>query len=185
MQMKVDILKELKYIQNGELTDKGEFAREIYGYELIFGELYGDGLLQKFNVEELGILALAAVYEPRKGQERPDLFGKVRKLDGICSQMMKRIHRLERDFRFTNLTKRPFFHLAESAREWMRGADFHTMMARTDVDEGEVVRYFRMAIQVLRQMGESEIGPDFESKIYRCIDLLKRDIIDSEKQLRS
>ncbi|MEW5894265.1 MAG: DEAD/DEAH box helicase [Candidatus Omnitrophota bacterium] len=185
MRAKVDIMKELNYIKGEGLTEKGEFAREIYGYEMIFGELYGDGLLGKFSVEELGILAVASVYEPRKGQNRPDLFGKVRKLDEICFEIIRPVHRLERMAGFRALTKRPFFHLAEPVREWMRGAGFNAMMSKTDVDEGEVVRYFRMAIQVLRQMTETNISPDFNSKLYRCMELMKRDVIDSEKQLRS
>lgn len=185
MRSRVNILKEMGYIQNEALTEKGEFARLVYGYELIFSELYGGGMLERFSVEELGMLAVAAVYEPRKGEHRPEMKGRVKKLDDISSEAMRRIHKLERAAGLRDLTKRPFFHLSDAVRDWMRGADFQTIVQKTEADEGEIVRYFRMAIQVLRQIIDGEVSPVLEAKIYQVIDLLKRDVIDSEKQLRS
>jgi len=185
MRAKVDILKEMGYIRDEALSPKGEFARQVYGYELIFSELFGDGTLNDLSVEELGILAVASVYEPRKGQSRPKLTGRTRKLDDICSGVMKRIHRLEKTAGIRDLTKRPFFHLSDAVREWMRGADFQSIVKKAATDEGEIVRYFRMAIQVLRQVIDGGVSRDLASRIYQVIDLLKRDVIDSEKQLRS
>lgn len=185
MRAKVDILKEMGYIRNNVLTEKGEFARQVYGYELIFSELYGDGELQKMSIDELGILTVAAVYEPRKGERRPDLTGRAKKLDDMCSEKMRRIHKLERAVGLRDMTKRPFFHLSDAVRAWMKGADFHDIVRKTETDEGEIVRYFRMAIQVLREVVDGKVSPDFESRVYQAIHLLKRDVIDSEKQLRS
>ena len=53
------------------------------------------------------------------------------------------------------------------------------------VDEGEIVRYFRMCIQVLREMYSSQAvtGP-LKEKLLHCLKTVNRDEIDAEKQLR-
>ncbi len=62
-------------------------------------------------------------------------------------------------------------------REWM---------GLSDVDEGEIIRYFRMVVQLLRQLKQApqvservrQIAKSAQSKI-------NRDLVDAEKQLRN
>jgi len=55
----------------------------------------------------------------------------------------------------------------------------------TDTDEGEVVRYFRMSVQILREISEAKVASlTLKERIKETIRVLNRDIIDAEKQLR-
>jgi superfamily II RNA helicase len=68
---------------------------------------------------------------------------------------------------------------------WLRGTNFNKILQFTDTDEGEVVRYFRMSVQVLRETSEAKISSHIlKEKIKETIRVINRDIVDAEKQLR-
>ena len=182
---KVNILKELGYIKDETLTTKGIFASKVYGYELILSEMFDSGLLEKLPGPELAALALAAVFEPRKGTAKPDLHKKIQALEDFTNDIVRRIQKLEKVIRLPDLSKRCNFHLTPALEAWIRQQDFHDILKLTQVDEGEVVRYMRMAIQLLRQMIEGPVSDEFRQKVSKVIVQINRGVIDSEKQLRS
>ena len=182
---KVAFLTETGYIQNQELTPKGLFACKVYGYELLLSEFYACGLLEELSERDLGLLILAVVFEPRKGQPRPPLPKYLKDIERLTSDIYRAIHRGERRFHIRPFTKRPYFHLSEAMEHWLRGEAFSDILSFTPVDEGEVVRYFRMTIQVLRDIQQTEVSDALKDKIHRLLNTIKRDVIDSEKQLRS
>lgn len=182
---KVNILKELGYIRDERLTTKGVFASKVYGYELVLSELFETGLLEKLPGPELAILALGVVFEPRKGIMKPDLNKKVKALEDLTQDIIRRINRLEKTVGLPDFSKRCHFHLSPALEAWMRQQDFHEILKLTQVDEGEVVRYTRMAIQLLRQMMEGPVSEDFQRKVGKVISQINRGVIDSEKQLRT
>ncbi len=185
MEAKVNILKELGHIKDEKLTPKGVFASRIYGYELILSELFEQGELEELSSVQLGILAAAAVYEPRKGQTRPKLSRHARHLEELTQEIARRIHRLEKIVGLMERTKPCHFHLAPFIEEWIKGSSFDDAMQKSDADEGEVVRYIRMSTQVLRQIMEGDVPDHLAQRINDTIRRINRDVIDSEKQLRS
>ena len=193
---KVKILKKLGYIENekpsaagastkGKLTEKGFFASNIYGYELSLGELYRQDILEDLSEIELGILCAALVFEPRKASRKPHLSSKTRKLQEITGRVVKKIRGIEKGFQIRPLSKEYFFHLAPCIEAWMRNASFDKLFSYTDADEGGIIRYFRMTIQILREITETPVSEEVKTKARNTIKLINRDIIDAEKQLRS
>ncbi|MCX7927078.1 MAG: hypothetical protein N2606_02960, partial [Candidatus Omnitrophica bacterium] len=68
----------------------------------------------------------------------------------------------------------------------LRGTDFSKILVHTDTDEGEVVRYFRMAVQILRQLSDNPVcSPILKERIKQAIQLINRDVVDAERQLRA
>ena len=68
---------------------------------------------------------------------------------------------------------------------WLRGTSFDKILQFTDTDEGEVVRYFRMGVQVLREIKDARVVSQvLKERIKETIRVINRDIIDAEKQLR-
>jgi len=65
-----------------------------------------------------------------------------------------------------------------------RGENFDNMLRLTDSDEGEIIRYFRMAVQILRELMDTPCSVEFKEKALKLIRIINRDIIDAEKQLR-
>lgn len=185
LEAKVNLLKRLGYLQEGNLTFKGRFASTLYGYELSLTEIYAQNLLDELSEIELGILACALVYEPRKADRPPKLTRNVRRLKEVADQTTKHIQRLEERFRIWPQSKSYFFHLAEASQAWMNGCEFHKLGQYSSVDEGELVRYFRMAMQVLREIQHAPITvPRLKEKIKNLLYVFNRDVIDAEKQLR-
>ena len=183
---KLQLLKETGYIEKGMLTEKGYFAKAVYGYELILGELYEYGILEQLDEFALGVIAAAVVFEPRKNQLMPRGLSKnAKRLRKICTDLAAEIKQRERLFRIFPATKQPFFHLSSCMETWLRGSSFQKALSATDTDEGEVVRYFRMAIQILREITDARVSSyTLKDRIAETIHVINRDIIDAEKQLR-
>lgn len=185
LKRKMSLLKDMKYIIEEDISWKAELASRVYSFELPIGELYEKGILEGLDEGTLFILVSSLVYEPRKGEKRPKLSKKVRKLKREADRLIKDIHRKERSFRIYPLSKKFYFHISEAARAWIEGTNFYKLDQYCFLDEGEIVRYFRMSIQVLREILSSKaIREDFKKKIRRCIERVNRDVIDAEAQLR-
>ena len=181
---KVRILKELGYIKENALTEKGHFASKVYGYELSLSELYEEGVLEHLSEIELGILCLALVFEPRKGAMKPKLNKKIKSLHRETEAIVKRIEGMEKKLGIIPLSKNYFYHLTPCLEAWMRKERFDKVISYTDADEGEIIRYFRMAVQILREILDTPASLYLKDKVKKAIGLINRDVIDAEKQLR-
>ncbi|MFA6130167.1 MAG: DEAD/DEAH box helicase [Candidatus Omnitrophota bacterium] len=183
---KLRLLKELGCIHEGKLTEKGKFAKTVYGYELVLAELYDQNILEQLDEFELGVVASAVVFEPRKNQRMPSSISKsARTLKRTCEETYDRIKDKERRYKIYPFSKLPYFHLCSSMEAWLRGTNFDKTLQMTDCDEGEVVRYFRMSVQVLREISQAPIASYLlKDKIKETIRVINRDIVDAEKQLR-
>jgi superfamily II RNA helicase len=185
IEAKLKLLKEFGYIDNGILTQKGKFAKTVYGYELILSELDEQNILEQLDEFGLGIIAVATVFEPRKNQRPPSLSKASRKIKAACDEIYEQIRHKERKYRIYPFSKQPYFHLSASIEAWLRGTNFERILQFTDTDEGEVVRYFRMAVQILREILKANVCSHIlREKIKETIRVINRDIIDAEKQLR-
>ena len=181
---KVDILKALNHIKDDSLTPKGDFASKVYGYELPLAELYETVLLERLSETELGILSVALVFEPRKNADKPRLSKKIRGLRDITDNIVSGIHKKEKAFGIRALSKECYYHLSPCLEAWMRGEDFSAVLQHTDADEGGVIRFFRMGVQILREILNAPISGQLKEKARKTIGQINRDIVDAEKQLR-
>lgn len=184
MQARLKILKHLGYIHARQLTEKGHFAKKTHGNELPMAELFGYGVLEDLSLRQLGILALAAVFEPRPGVKKPEHEGEVLALEKVTTQVVKGIHRFEKKMGVTYFSKRFYYDLSASIMDWMEQKSFDTLMETMKIDEGEVIRYYRMSLQVLREMLETPLSDELKAKIYRAVELINRGVIDAEEQLK-
>ncbi|MCM8758068.1 MAG: DEAD/DEAH box helicase [Candidatus Omnitrophica bacterium] len=185
IEAKLNLLKELGYIKDQQLSPKGKFASSLYSYELILAELYKENILEELDEFGLGVLATAVVFEPRKNQRILKISRNSQKIKEICLQIMKRIKQKEIHYRIYPFSKEPYFHLASSTEAWLRGTEFNKILQFTDTDEGELIRYFRMAVQILREIKESTLSSSLlKEKVSKVIRVLNRDLVDAEKQLR-
>ncbi len=185
MEMKLRLLKESGFIENGTLTSKGMFGKSVYGYELILSEFYAQNILEQLDESGLGVIVAATVFEPRKNQHLTHLSKNSRKIKDICENIYGQIKRKEIKYRIYPLTKPCAFHLSSSMEAWLRRTNFQDILKFTDTDEGEVVRYFRMSVQILREMNDVKISSHIlREKINECIRVINRDVVDAEKQLR-
>jgi superfamily II RNA helicase len=183
---KLKLLKNSGYIDNGILTEKGKFAKSVYGYELILSELYERQVLEQLDEFGLGVVAVACVFEPRKNQRLPSNLSKnTRQIKRMCEEIYDEIKHREQRARIYPFSKLPYFHMSTAMEAWLRGTAFDKTLRFGDTDEGEVVRYFRMAVQILREISEAGISSYvLKDKIKESIRVINRDVVDAEKQLR-
>jgi len=185
LEAKLKLLKEMAYIGDDKLTAKGQFAKTVYGYELILAELYAHNLLEQLDEFGLGVLCAAIVFEPRKNQRMVGISKASRKIKILCEEIYAEIRRKESRYRIYPFSKQPYFHLSPCTEAWLRGTNFDKTLRFTDTDEGEVVRYFRMAIQILREINCAEVCSHIlKERIKEIVRVMNRDIVDAEKQLR-
>ena len=185
MEQKLDLLESLGYLTPTGLTSKGGFASWLYGYELLLSELKVAGHLHALDPVTLAVLIVAIVYEPRPGQQPSKRRRMGKRLDALCREPLARIHQAERHFHIAPRTKAPSFTLTDAMEAWMHQHPFERIISLAGVDEGEVVRYFRMTVQLLRQLMEA---PSADSTLRhtaeRALGRVNRDVVDAEAQLR-
>jgi len=184
MKARLKILKQLGYIHNYQLTEKGHFAKKIHGNELPLAELFGYGVLEDLSPGQLGVLCLAAVFAPRPKIIKPRLSKEVKFLKTITTEVIRGIHRFEKKMGLSYLSKPFCYDLSASLLDWMKKKSFQSIIDQLEIDEGEVIRYYRMSIQVLREMLETPVSRSLKSKIGNALTLINRDVIDAEKQLK-
>ncbi len=182
---KIALLKELGMMADGTLTAKGEFTASLFGYELILAEMYFGGALHDLNETALNVLISGLIYEPRKGIYAPQLKPRHEKVRQQAEHFHRKIHAEEARFRIQPYTKPPHFHMAEAVEAWTEGETFEKLFRLTTADEGEIVRHFRMIIQLLRELYIASHSEDrLRTVISRAIDKINRDWVDAERQLK-
>ncbi len=185
IEAKLKLLKDFGYIHNNALTQKGQFAKSVYGYELILSELYEEKILEQLDEFGLGIMAASVVFEPRKNQRLPGLSKNTRRVKRACEEIYAIIKHKEQKYKIYPFSKPAYFHLSLSMEAWLRGTSFDKTLQFSDTDEGEVVRYFRMSVQILREIIDADVSSHIlREKARETIRVINRDIVDAEKQLR-
>ena len=185
LERKINLLEEMGYISGEGLTQKGEFATSLFGYELLLSEMHGDGILDELQEDELTVLLAGLIFEPRKGDRPPHLNNTHKKLLKTAQHYHKIIYKKESRLRITPHTKIPHFNLSEAVRAWTNGRDFEETSRLTGEDEGGLVRYFRMIIQLLRELSHApHTSKTLKEKAQHACRLISRDVVDAEKQLR-
>ena len=185
LERKLGLLKDLGYLGGEGLTTKGEFASWMYGYELLLSEMLEEGYLEMLDPTKLSVLLCALVFEPRKNQELRALPPHLAGLEKKAIYYLRKIHAAEGAHKVYPPTKLPHFHLALSLQAWVGGCEFHELGKWTDVDEGEMIRYFRMVAQLLRQLKLApQVSPRLRQTASEGFRAINRDLVDAEKQLK-
>ncbi|MSR78218.1 MAG: DEAD/DEAH box helicase [Candidatus Omnitrophica bacterium] len=185
IQSKLQLLEDLGYIMATGLTPKGQFASSIFGFELLLSEMREDGMLEKMKPEELCVLLAGLVYEPRKGAQAPRLSRNHEALEKEVRHYSAMIYKEEYQYRVHPYTRPAHFHLSGAIEAWAQGTDFDRLFRLTDTDEGELVRYFRMVIQLLRELSLNPYSSDIlKATAGAARHRINRGVIDAEKQLR-
>ncbi len=186
IERQISLLTEMNYIEGESITAKGEFALYMYGYELVLSELWESNWLNQLSATELCILLAALVFEPRKNDVPPRIPDHFLHIAKESHNVLRRIHHMEEKHHIFPPTKEPHFHISRALEAWIGGCTFDELSKFTDLDEGAIIRYFRMVIQLLRQLRtDPGIAPELRKNIQQILPLINRDIVDAEKLLRA
>jgi hypothetical protein len=66
----------------------------------------------------------------------------------------------------------------------MEGAEFEVLEEHSDATPGDIVRHFRMAVQLMRQVRRA-IDPSWDMRdlLAECMEVMNRDVVDARRQL--
>lgn len=183
---KLAVLRNLGYIRDHKLTPKGHFARQIQGYELQVAELLFRGVLKSLSEEELCVLFHAIVYEAKKGDWARKLDdGRFRWLRRAAFGVIDDILRAEDQQELEDRTKPLEFKLAAAVQAWARGSSWADLESYTGASDGDLVRFFRLTVQLLRNTLYALPEEDpLRDKLRGAARRLNRDVVDAERQLR-
>jgi len=185
IERKLKLLDDMMYINADGLTQKGEFAGSLFGYELILAEMHQDNILEDLNEVKLSILLCSLIYEPRRDAHLPHLNHEMQQLKDKTTHYYRHVIRKETKYNVSPCVKTPYFHLCYAVRDWMGNKPFDQVCHRTGADEGELVRHFRMIIQLQRElMHAPHVSNKLKATAAKARDLINRDVVDAEKQLR-
>ena len=185
MKQKLALLREMNYLTHDGLTPKGEFAASVFGYELLLSQMHEDGILDELDEVKLSVLLSGLIFEPRKGAHPPRLTHEQDQLFRSVEHYFRIVRKKESHFRIFPHTKPPHFHLAPVITAWTKGESFEKLFRITTADEGELVRYFRMVIQLLRELAHApHTSERLRHTAHQARTLINRDVVDAERQLR-
>ena len=184
---RLQVLKKTGCIRNDALTNKGRFACWFFGYELNMSELFMQGFLDRWDPIELGLALSTLVYEAKPGA--PPIRHLPNRLHRILRDVEKayyQIELVEGSYRIENPVRCPEPNLMKATELWLKDANFQDAVQASKIDEGELIRYFRMVIQLARQLTQA---PNVSEKIVKTAEdlrrLMDRGVVDAERQLRS
>ena len=184
MKRKLNVLKRLGYIRDKALTPKGKFARQIQGYELQVAELQFHGLLRDLEETELAVLFCGITYESKKSDWHRKSDSPRFKWFRKAAYRAVEILRAEDQEELEDPTKEPDFRLQSAVAAWAGGCRWDELEAHTGASDGDLVRHFRLAIQLLRTTYHTVAADDpARPRLRGAVARLNRDVV-TRRQLR-
>jgi len=186
------LLERQGYTKDRELTPKGLFARQIYGYEVQVTEFLAEGILSRLSEDQINVVFAGIVFESRKGDWfRPLAKDLLRPYKFKTLKIVEDIRTLESEFGITMLTKELDYRMSSVVWAWSHGCRYEDLEAHSSLSDGDLVRYLRLAIQLERQTIRALTDyphfmndPYLPEKLKMAAARLNRDVVDAEKQLR-
>ena len=184
---RLSVLEGLGYIEGETLLPRGQLASQIYGYEMQVTQLFFKGFFERLSEDEINVLMLAIVSEPRKNS------GFYKKLNDKGMRRMLReaeaefkpVRKFETRYSVAEVTPTLETQLSATMLAWSRGCKFEELRQFADLADGDFVRSFRLVVDLLRQMRRAmRAHATLLDKLERCIRKINRDVVDAERQLR-
>ncbi len=186
VKQRLEVLERRGYTRDGKLTDKGRFAASLNCYEIAVTELTWAGCFEDLSSVDLVIMLMALVYEPKRallGNRPPPM-----SVSQAANRARKRLHefvKAEKEAGLSESQRPPDFGLSGVVRTWMQGSSFDDVNRISPVQDGDIVRNFRLVLQVLRQLGKATAGHDaLNAKVLEAYKALDRDEVDAEAQMK-
>jgi len=167
-------LQKMLYIStNGELTEKGQFARHIYFQELLISELFLSDLYKKLSDIEILQVIAGIIYEQRKN----DHFS-FHDIQHKYNELLRKLQ--SNPFIIKNLNKLSLKRMLALVGTWGEGSDFEVLLSLTMIGEGDIIRLFRRVIDMIGQIRNATRDYDLKERLLRCQKKIDRGLVAVE-----
>jgi superfamily II RNA helicase len=171
----VRLLTKLGYIDAEKLTWKGDFASKVYTREIELAELVYECNFAQWTVQEILVTVSALAYEPK----RSDTFDSTTQYEKQIFAKIAQNQTLLKHIKPVFLQK-----VSKITVSWFSQEPFEKILEYTNLSEGDIIRYFRQVIDMLRQIkGALQTNDPSNILIDKCNEILKkidRDIVKVE-----
>ena len=150
-------------------------------------ELLFSGALENQPPRALACVFLALVWEERR--RFVDNRGAGRRLGPLREQVERAIQRLviaASEEGLEDTIRQPDWGLTEALDAWYSGATLGELEEVVEATPGDIVRAFRMAVQLMRQVRHA-IDPEWDlwESLGAAMEAIDRDEVDARRQLES
>jgi superfamily II RNA helicase len=185
---RLNFLKSLGYIDNGRLSSKGRVAAWVYGYELQTTEMLFGGFFDLMDEDQINILAAAIIFESRETDwYRPAPQSLLSDVFYRADKYLQQLKQREKLFGIKGIQIKSLdASLTSAIYAWSKEkCEFDDLVKYTNSAEGDLVRSFRMSIDLLRQIQRAIAGNNqILEKLELSIKKINRGVVDAERQLR-
>jgi superfamily II RNA helicase len=180
---RLDVLAAHRYLERGGLTRKGRMTARISGYEIACAEAYDCGFLARCDAVEAVMLFSGLVYKSRPNDEADPATRSTRSMHPVV-QRLDRFRRDEREAGIVDPIGGVDPLIFGMAQAWAEGEAFPVLESMGTLAPGDLVRTFRMTIQLLRQVLHAiPHGDPVQETLRDAIQRIDRDVVDAKRQL--
>jgi superfamily II RNA helicase len=182
IELRLNYLEHLGYIDGEGLLPRGEFAAGVFGYELLITEAYFEGMLHQLDEPQINAMFAALVYEGRKDTrffQRPPRH--LRPIFGELEGMRQYLNREAAQFKLPPQATELDPRIAPSMIAWCEGITFEELRQLSTMDDGDTIRTFRIVADLLRQLSKTIHEPQLRQKVQHAMDMIYRDEVDARR----
>lgn len=176
-------LEAIGYIDKEKLLARGQFASQIFGYEIQATELYFEGYIHKLTEDEINALICGIVFENKAPSQYTIHDKNLKKLLREFRYKIEDIINIESQYcKFSSI--KPIENaMSEVAYKWSMGAKFEELIfTQNTLLEGDLIRLFRNCVDLLRQLKRAVVLDSVAyNKISNCLEKMNRDIVNAEQ----
>jgi ATP-dependent RNA helicase HelY len=177
----IQLLEELNYIENWELTEKGETLAGIFHEsDLLIVETMNRGVLDNLSVNDLVAVLSTVIYEPRGG----DTGGSTRWPTDLVRQRFKRIEKISLQIqdlqraRGLHQHRAPNGGLSSETAAWASGKPLSKILD-PELTPGDFVRSMRQLIDLLRQIVTTTSNESLRETALLAITAVDRGVVSA------
>jgi ATP-dependent RNA helicase HelY len=177
----IQLLEELDYIENWELTEKGETLAGIFHEsDLLIVETMNRGVLDNLSVNDLVAVLSTVIYEPRGG----DTGGSTRWPTDLVRQRFKRIEKISLQIqdlqraRGLHQHRAPNGGLSSETAAWASGKPLSKILD-PELTPGDFVRSMRQLIDLLRQIVTTTSNESLRETALLAITAVDRGVVSA------
>ncbi|MBI2145091.1 DEAD/DEAH box helicase [Candidatus Woesearchaeota archaeon] len=154
-------LAKLGYIKDGRLTEKGEFASQIYSDEILIGELFATDFHKQLSKYQTLLLIAAICYE---GRERTQFHHRFPSQEAHRLQHSLRMHHYaQKDKRFGDV-----IDITAIIHPLFNGENLFDIVKNTSLQEGDIIRLLRQILDKTRQIRTASKDTHLTSMLHDC-----------------
>jgi superfamily II RNA helicase len=182
---RLKVLERQRYIQGKGLSAKGRLAARLQGFEIPLTELHAAGCFEELSAAECAQLLLSVVHEARRADvaqrfQSAGLHTAGNRARKRCMEFLK----AEREAGLTDTIRLLDTSLGAAMAAWTQGARFEELRQFTSAQDGDIVRSFRMTVQVLRDLALAlHEDQGLVERLQKALTLVNRDEVDAEALL--